>query len=94
MKLLRIILSVLMIYLFTYVVLSVCGRYQPIAVGISHVEEYAWAPLGFYDKKHPWVGPVKSPIQATSSWSGFIAVFFYPVWAMEKQYIHRYRSNL
>jgi hypothetical protein len=94
MKALRIILAVLLIYILTYAVLSLCGRYQPIAVGIDHVEEYAWAPFGFYDKSHPWVGPVKSPTDQPKGWSGFVGVFFCPLWELDKHYFHHYRSSL
>jgi hypothetical protein len=91
MKALRIISAVLLIYILTYAVLSLCGRYQPISVGIDHVEAYSWAPFGFYDADHAWSGSVyavQHPTAKTGGWSRFVTLTFYPLWELDTHFIH------
>jgi hypothetical protein len=45
-------------YVLTYSVLSLNGRYEPIAFDLQGVMWSSWAPAGFYDPNHPWPGSV------------------------------------
>ena len=83
------------IYVLVYSGLSMAGCYQPIAVGIGHVETYAWAPLGFYDPDHAWRGSVyavRHPTETTGGW-GRLMFIFHPLWLIDARYVHPYRQS-
>ncbi len=42
-----VVLTLLVLYVGSYVALSVGGRYEPGAIGLNGVKSYAWAPYGF-----------------------------------------------
>src|ERR1017187_5633412 len=81
-----------LVYVFVYLGLSMAGRYQPISVGIDHVEVYAWAPFGFYDPDHAWRGSVyavRHPTEKTGGW-GRLMFIFQPLWLIDARYVHPY----
>ena len=43
-----VLILLLVIYIGSYVVLSVGGCYEPAAIGLGGVKAYAWAPRSFY----------------------------------------------
>jgi hypothetical protein len=91
MKVLRVIAAMLLVYVLSYVVLSVCGRYQPIAFGADHVEAWNWAPLGFYDPDHAWAGSfyaVHHPTEKTGGWHRAMMWAFVPLWELDCHYVH------
>jgi len=91
---LLVITAIFLIYFFSYVVLSVSGQYQPIAVGIDHVELYAWAPFGFYDPDHAWRGSVyaiRHPTEKTGGWKYFPGRMYEPLWKFDCRFIHPYK---
>jgi hypothetical protein len=47
-------LALAFLYMWTYAVLSINGRYEPAAIGLRGVKWYAWAPCGFYDQDCGW----------------------------------------
>ena len=51
-----VVLTLLVLYVGTYVALSLGGRYEPAGIGLNGVKFYAWAPRGFvtdYVWNHP-----------------------------------------
>ncbi len=42
-----VVVSLLLLYAGSYLVLSLQGRYEPAAIGLSGVKFYAWEPRGF-----------------------------------------------
>jgi hypothetical protein len=91
MKVLRIIIAILLLYVLSYVVLSVCGRYQPLSVGLANVKEYAWAPFAFYDPDHAWPRSYYAehhPTEKTGGWSTAMMLTFYPLWLIDVGCIH------
>ena len=90
-RIVKIVGGLVLVYVLLYTGLSICGRYQPIAVGISHVEKYAWAPYGFYDQDHAWEGSsyaVHHPTEKTGGWYRPIMWTFVPLWILDNQFIH------
>jgi hypothetical protein len=49
-RLLAVLVMAPILYIGSYVALSVQGVYAPHAIGPSTVKSYAWAPLGFIDR--------------------------------------------
>jgi hypothetical protein len=86
----RMFCALFVVYVLTYLVLTFNGGYQPISVGASHVKEYAWAPLGFYDPDHAWKNSSYAhhhPTEKTGGWNQMMLVF-YPLWFIDVRYIH------
>jgi hypothetical protein len=91
MKVLRVIIALLMLYVLSYAILSLCGRYQPMIVGAAGVKQYAWAPFGFYDAKHHWPRSsyaVQHPAEKTGGWRVYMMMSFGPLWWLDFHYIH------
>jgi hypothetical protein len=89
---LKIFCGLVIVYVLAYSGLSVFGRYQPIAVGTFGVEEFAWAPFGFYDPDHAWEGSsyaAHHPAEKTGGWHDSMLITFFPVWMLDCQFIHR-----
>jgi hypothetical protein len=43
------VVLLLSVYVSSYVLMSVRGRYEPGAIGLGGVKDYRWAPSGFVD---------------------------------------------
>ena len=71
--------GLMVVYLFVYAVLSLCGGYQRADITSLHgvTKGYTWAPAGFYD--------------ATSGWRSAWVVSFYPLWYLDACYVHKSR---
>jgi hypothetical protein len=79
-------------YVVLYVCLSVRGQYQPASVGINHVEQYEWAPFGFYDPNHPWKGSlagISSKTNVFGGWNIPLTKLFLPLYEFDHSYIHK-----
>ncbi|MGH7992202.1 MAG: hypothetical protein ACREDQ_01690 [Limisphaerales bacterium] len=86
-----------LIYVLLYSSLSIFGRYQPISVGTFGVEEFAWAPFGFYDPDHAWDGSsyaIHHPTEKTGGWHKIIMWTFVPMWVLDCQFIHKGPSDV
>lgn len=55
---------VLVPYVLSYVILSVFGRYEPVAIGLAGVKWYNWSPKGFTDNYRP---------------NKFLHIFYFPL---------------
>jgi hypothetical protein len=69
----------LAIYVLTYSILSLGGRYEPSIVGTFGVEQYWWAPVGFYNNKHP---------AGNLGWNNAMCYAFLPLWWLDNSYVH------
>jgi hypothetical protein len=91
MKVLPVIVALLVLYVLSYAVLSLCGRYQPMSIGAAGVKQYAWAPFGFYDADHAWARSayaVHYPTEKTGGWRNYMMWSFAPLWWLDFHYIH------
>jgi hypothetical protein len=89
---LKIFCGLVIVYVLAYSGFSVFGRYQPIAVGTFGVEEFAWAPFGFYDLDHAWEGSsyaVHHPSEKTGGWHDSMLITFFPLWVLDNKFIHK-----
>ena len=89
---LKIFCGLVVVYVLAYSGFSVFGRYQPIAVGTFGVEEFAWAPFGFYDPDHAWEGSsyaAHHPTEKTGGWHRAMMWTFVPLWMLDCQFIHK-----
>jgi hypothetical protein len=92
----KIFIGLVLVYVLLYTGLSIFGRYQPIAVDVNGVMDYAWAPLGFYDPDHAWEGSsyaVHHPIEKTGGWHRSMMLTFVPLWLLDCQFIHKGPTN-
>ena len=71
-------------YGLIYLTLSMNGRYAPSIVGTFGVEQYQWAPSGFYDYKHRTGG---------LGWNKPMCYIFLPLWMFDNSYIHNERKT-
>ncbi len=60
-------------YVVSYVVLSIRGRFEPVAIGLNGVKGYRWAPEGFY---------------ADMKWRLKPAYFYLPLYCMDTGFWH------
>jgi hypothetical protein len=84
--------GLLLVYFLLYSMFSIFGRYQPIAVDVNRVMEYAWAPVGFYDPNHAWEGSsyaVHHPTEKTGGWHDSMLITFFPLWVLDNKFIHK-----
>jgi hypothetical protein len=51
--LLSVLTSLILIYVGSYYILSIGGRYEPAGIGLAGVKCYSWAPSGFV-KEFKW----------------------------------------
>ena|ERR1043165_4870639 len=87
-----VLVSIVMLYVLVYTVLSANGQYQPEIVGVSDVKTYGWAPLGFYDANHPWKNSVaaqKSKATVYGGWNRFMVIIFYPLFYLDHTWLHK-----
>ena len=63
------------VYVFSYVSLSVAGRYEPAAWGTGGVKWYSWAPAGFVRSKD-------------LVWRRYMIVMFYPLYKLDTKLWH------
>ena len=90
-KLLKFFAGFVIIYIVIYAVLSLNGRYQPISTNLRGIEQYAWAPIGFYDPDHPWSGSIaarRSPENKAGGWNHVMMYAFAPLWVVDIHFIH------
>jgi hypothetical protein len=68
------------LYVFSYLVLSLCGDYQAMGLGgLSHWQEYSfWVPAGF-----PALDSKRSSLLSL----GFMRIFF-PLWMADVRWVH------
>jgi hypothetical protein len=71
--------GVLGIYILTYSILSLGGDYEPSMVGTFGVEQYLWAPIGFYNHKHQ---------AGNLGWNNAMCYTFLPLWWLDNSYVH------
>lgn len=86
--------ALLLVYVLTYVALSLAGRYQPGGVGAHGVKWYDWAPYGFFDPTHPWKGSLRArehPTEKTGGWRSYIMTVFIPLWFYDIHCFHNER---
>jgi hypothetical protein len=70
----RIILGLIItIYLGSYLLLSLQGRFEPAAIGLNGVKSYAWAPKGFVNE---------------FKWNNSFVIFYSPLYAIDQWYWH------
>jgi hypothetical protein len=62
-------------YVFSYVSLSVAGRYEPAAWGLDGVKWYSWAPAGFVRSKD-------------LEWRRHTLLMFYPLYQLDRKFWH------
>ena len=74
--------ALLAVYILIYAALSIFGSYQPTMVGTFGVEQYQWAPLGFYNSNHP-------AHSKNMGWSSFMCYTFLPLWIVDVYFIHK-----
>ena len=92
MKALRIIVVILLLYVLSYSILSVCGRYQPDSYDLRGPMHHSWAPFGFYDPDHPWPGSldaVRHPSEQTGGWSQPMTWGFLLLWQFDNHFVHK-----
>ncbi len=81
-------------YVLVYVLLSLCGSYQPCdTISARIYEGYTWAPAGFYDPYHTPSGSMTTPAGRNGTWRRGIATFFLPLWMVDASYVHKPRSS-
>jgi hypothetical protein len=83
-KLILLFSSIVAIYVLTYAILSVGGRYEPSVVGTFGVEQYWWAPNGFYSHKHK---------TGNLGWNNVMCYIFLPLWWVDNSYIHNDKNS-
>jgi hypothetical protein len=81
------------IYILVYVVLSLCGSYQPFVLISARVyEDSMWAPAGFYDPYHTPSGSVTTADRHNGTWRRF-AIVFGPLWGLDTAYVHKTKQD-
>jgi hypothetical protein len=80
-------------YILVYVVLSLCGSYQPCDwISARIYRESRWAPAGFYDPYHTPSGSITTADRRNGTWRRF-AIIFAPLWGLDVAYVHKTRSS-
>ena len=69
------LVALLVIYVGTYLRLSVTGRYEPASIGLNGVKSYAWAPAGFV---------------TDYKWNSAPELIFVPLYALDISFWHTY----
>jgi hypothetical protein len=72
----------LLAYVVSYVVLSLKGRYEPLAWGLNHGRHYGWIPHKFTKPRPSAGGP------AAWDFNRPVALFYYPLWHLDRSYWH------
>ena len=67
-----VLLTLLLVYVGTYVAISVDGCYEPVAIGLNGVKAYGWAPHGFVTH-YTW-----------NRWP----LFYLPLWSLDNRAWH------
>jgi len=62
------------IYLVSYFVMSINGRYEPGVWGLNGPKWYVWAPAGFVHE---------------FEWNGPVMLMYYPLYELDRRYWHR-----
>lgn len=90
-KFVKIVSGLIAVYFLIYLVLTLNGSYQPAAYDLRGVMWNEWAPLGFYDSKHPWPNSFAanhSKDKTTGGWNDFMLYSFLPLWILDTNFIH------
>ena len=81
-------------YVLVYVVLSLCGSYQPCdTISARIYESSVWAPVGFYDAYHTPSGSIATPALRNGTWRRGMATVFLPLWSLDISYVHKSKSS-
>jgi hypothetical protein len=81
-------------YVLVYVVLSLCGSYQPCdTISARIYEGSVWAPAGFYDPFHTASGSITTAAGRNGTWRRGFAIIFLPLWSLDVGYVHKSRSS-
>ncbi len=70
--------AILLLYVGSYFTLSIFGRYEPIAIGASWIEEDGWAPAGFVHQYR---------------WNKPLMYFYLPLWAIDVRCWHTFDAS-
>jgi hypothetical protein len=85
-------LIILFFYVLVYAILSLNGEYEP-GLSWNGVQEYAWAPLGFYHSDGPWGGPIAVRRRGAVRWGEWdtrvLWDVFYPLYFVDCSWIHK-----
>jgi hypothetical protein len=68
-----VVLTVLLLYVGSYIALSADGCYEPAAIGLGGVKSYQWAPRGFVDNYN---------------WKRWPMTIYYPLYALDMRFWH------
>jgi hypothetical protein len=68
-------LALLIIYIGSYVALSIGGCYEPYCIGLGGVKCYAWAPHGFV---------------TDYKWNTMLMIVYHPLMVLDERYWHTY----
>lgn len=81
-------------YVLVYVLLSLCGSYQPLdTISARIYEGSTWAPAGFYDPYHTSSGSITTAARRNGTWQRGIATIFFPLWWLDVSYVHKSKSS-
>jgi len=81
-------------YIWVYVLLSLCGSYQPCdTISARIYEGSVWAPAGFYDPFHTVSGSITTAGRRNGTWRKGIARVFFPLFILDVSYVHKSRSS-
>ena len=80
-------------YILVYVLLSLCGSYQPCDTVSARVYKgEVWAPAGFYDPNHTASGSITTADRRNGTFRRGIGTVFLPLWLLDISYVHKARS--
>jgi len=68
------VIVTLVLYVVSYLWLSMNGRFEPEAIGLAGVKLYGWAPLGFV---HEY------------KWNHSLQICFLPLWVLDAKFWHK-----
>ena len=81
-------------YVLVYVLLSLCGSYQPCDTVSARVYEGStWAPALFYDPYHTASGSITTVARRNGAWRRGIGTVFLPLWWLDVSYVHKSKSS-
>ena len=81
-------------YILVYVLLSLCGSYQPCDTVSARVYEgEIWAPAGFYDSNHTASGSITIADRRNGTFRRGIGTVFLPLWLLDISSVHKARSS-
>jgi hypothetical protein len=92
----KVVGGLVILYVLFYVLLSLCGQYQPMSEGgpgRRHVYS-SWAPFGFYDPHHSPAGSAAAKQEMiVGTWRISLIQIFYPLWIADVSYVHKNKQQ-